>query len=69
MLRMEALRGGVCLLGCATLSQAAPVSNTFTGKMSNTVTHIIMCVCSYFTHVVLYKCSVGAVMVWYYTCT
>lgn len=63
MLRMEALRGGVCLLGFATLSQAAPVSNTLSGKMSNTVSHIIMRVCSYFTHVVIYKCIVG--LLWY----
>lgn len=52
MVRMEALRAGVCLLGFATLSQAAPVSNTHAGKMSSTASDIIMCVCLCFTHVV-----------------
>lgn len=36
MLRMEALRGGVCvcLLGFATFAQAAPVSYERSGKMT-----------------------------------
>lgn len=47
MLRMEALRGGVCvcLLGFATLTQAAPVSYEHSGKMT-------LCVFAVFAHVV-----------------